>query len=51
MVDLGTYVFIDLNTGKIIPEEFLTNAYVEELYKSEHANTATKQLYVILYAK
>ena len=25
MVDLGTYVFKDLNTGKITPEESFTN--------------------------
>ena len=29
MVDLGTYIFKDLNTGKITPEESFTNAYVE----------------------
>ena len=28
MVDLGTYIFKVLNTGKITPEEFFTNAYV-----------------------
>ena len=32
MVDLGTYEFNDLNAGKIKPEEFFTNAYVEEVY-------------------
>ena len=29
MVDLGSYIFKDLNTGKIIPEESFTNAYVK----------------------
>ena len=30
MVDLGAYIFKDLNTGKITPEESFTNAYVKE---------------------
>ena len=34
MVDLGAYVFKDLNTGKIKLEESFTDAYVEELYES-----------------
>ena len=29
MVDLVAYVFKYLNTGKIIPEQFFTDAYVE----------------------
>ena len=29
--DLGTYMFKDLNTDKITPEELFTNAYVEEV--------------------
>ena len=29
MVDLGTYIFKDLNTGKFTPEELFTNAYVK----------------------
>ena len=41
MVDLGTYVFKDLNTGKIIPKALFTNAYFEEIYGSEHVCTAT----------
>ena len=48
MVDLGTYIFKDLNTDKITPKESFTNAYVEEVYESEHVCTATKQLCVIL---
>ena len=35
----------------ITPEESFTNAYVKELYGSEHVHTATKILRVILYAK
>ena len=51
MVDLGTYIFKYLNAGKITPEEFFTNSYVKEVYKSENVRTATKQLHAILYAK
>ena len=51
MVDLGTYILKNLNTGWITPKEFSTNAYVEEVYGSEHVRTATKQLRVILYDK
>ena len=51
MVELGTYIFKDLNTGKITPEESFTNAYVEEVYESQHVRTATKRLRVILDAK
>ena len=32
MVDLGTYVFKDLNTGEIKPEESFTDTYVKEVY-------------------
>ena len=31
MADLGTYVFKDLNTGKITPEKLFTDAYVKEV--------------------
>ena len=41
MVDLGTYTFNDLNTGKITPRESINNAYVEEVYKSEHVAVRT----------
>ena len=51
MVDLGTYIFKYLNTGKIKPEEYFTNTYVKEVYESYHVRTATKLLRVILYAK
>ena len=51
MVDLGTYIFKILNTGKITPEESFNNSYVEEVYDSEHVSTATERLCVILDAK
>ena len=51
MVDLGTYGFFKNNTGEITPEELLTNAYSDEVYKSEHFCTTTNRLHVILYAK
>ena len=51
MVDLGTYMLKNLNTGEIIPEESFTNAYVKEVYKSENVRTAAKRLRVILDAK
>ena len=51
MVDLGTYIFKELNTGIITSEEFFTNAYAEEVYKSKHVHTYTKLLRVILDAK
>ena len=50
MVDLGTNILKGLNTGGITPEEPFNNAYVEELYESEHVCTATKQLRVMLDA-
>ena len=31
MVDLGTYIFKYLNTDKITPKEFFTDAYVKEV--------------------
>ena len=36
---------------EITTGEFFTNAYVEEVYESEHERTATKRLHVILYSK
>ena len=51
MVDLGTYIFKKFNTGKTTPGESFTNAYVEEVYESQHVSTATKRLRVILDAK
>ena len=51
MVDLGTYEFESLNTGKSTPEKSFTNAYVKEVYESEHVHTATKRLSIILDAK
>ena len=51
MAYLGMYLFKDLNTGEITPEELFTNAYVKEVYESEHVHTATKRLSVIIDAK
>ena len=51
MVILGAYIFKDLNIGKTKPEEPLTDAYVDEVYDSEHAHTATKLLRVIFDTK
>ena len=51
IVDLGTYIFKDLNTSKSTPEEFFTGDYVKEVYKSENLLTATKKLHIILDAK
>ena len=42
MVDLGTHVFTDLNTGKITPEKSFTYAYIKVIYESAHILTATK---------
>ena len=33
MVDLGTYEFTDLETGKIIPADLFMNACVEEKHE------------------
>ena len=51
MVDLGMYVFKDLNIGKIKPEEQFTDDYIEEVYGSEHVRTDAKLLSLILDAK
>ena len=51
MVDLGMYIFKDLNTGKTTIKESFTNANVKELYESGHAHNSTKQLCAILDAK
>ena len=51
MVDLGAYIFTNLNTGEIKHGESFTVASVKEVYKSESIYTATKILRVILYAK
>ena len=45
IVDLGTYIFKDLNTGKITPKESFDNAYSEEVYESDHVNNDTKKRY------
>ena len=51
MVDLGTYVFEALNTGGEITKGSFTNAYVEEVYRSEILRIETKLLRVILDSK
>ena len=51
MVDLGMYIFKYLSSGEIKPEKYFTNAYIKEVYESEHVHTATKILHVILDAK
>ena len=51
MVDLGTYEFKDLDTGKISPKEQFIYAYAEEVHESEQVCTSTKLLRVILYDK
>ena len=38
----------DLNIGESTPKESFTNAYVTEIYESEHLLSATKRLRVIL---
>ena len=50
MVNLGTYIFKYLNTGKLNLKFFII-AYVEEVYESDHVHTAKKQLRLILDAK
>ena len=51
MVDFCTYKCKQLNKVKITPEESFTNAYVEEVYESEHVRTDTKILRVLLDSK
>ena len=41
VVNLGAYTFEDLNTGKVKPEDSFRDAYVEEVYESEHVSTVT----------
>ena len=48
---LGAYEFKDLNIGKITPEWLFTNAYTDEIYKSEQVCTSTKILRTTLNAK
>ena len=43
MVDLGTYKFKDIKTGKITPESLFTNSYTEEINKSKQVLTSSKQ--------
>ena len=51
MVDMGTYEFKYLNTGKLTPAELFMNAYSEEINELEQVHTSTKKLNVILDAK
>ena len=51
MLHLGMYEFKNSNIGRIEPEESFNNAYVRELYESEHVRTATKRLRVIFDSK
>ena len=51
MVDLGVYVFKDLNTRRIKTANVFTNSYVEEVYDSEDVRTSTRRLRIILDAK
>ena len=37
--------------GKIIPEEYVMNAYVEEVFEWEHTRTSIKKMRTILDAK
>ena len=42
MIDLGQYEFKDLNTGKIVWEEYFMNAYVDKVYESVQVRIYTK---------
>ena len=44
IIDLGTYKFKYLNTGKITPEEYFMNAYVYGVYIPEHIRICTKKI-------
>ena len=50
MVDLGTYIFKDLNTGKITLEEFLLMLTLKK-YMGQNMHVLIKLLRVILDAK
>ena len=41
----------DLNTGIFKPEEYFTDAYVKEVYESEHVRNANNRFHIILDAK
>ena len=51
MVDLGAYIFKDLNIREIKPEESFIDTFVEEVYEPEHVHNTKKLLLVILDAK
>ena len=48
---MGTYECKYLSTGEITHEESFTDAYVKEVFESEHVRTAKKLLHVMLNAK
>ena len=48
MVNLGTYEFQGLDTGKITPKIFFKNSYVEEVFESESVRTSNKLVCKIL---
>ena len=41
MIDLGAYIFF-INKGKITPEKYFMNVYVEEVFELDHVCTRTK---------
>ena len=51
MVDLGTYIFKDLNTGKITPEEFLLVLTLKNYMRKNMYILIQKRLRVISDAK
>ena len=46
MVDLDTYEFETLDTGKIVPVEYFMNVYIDEVFESETFHTSTKRLHI-----
>ena len=51
IVDMGTYEFKGLNSGKITSEEMFMDAYQEEIHELYQFRNSTKRLGVILDAK
>ena len=48
VVDLGTYEFKTWDTGKISPEEYYMNVYIDEVFESNFFHTSTKRLHINL---
>ena len=48
MVDLDTYEFETLDTGKIVPVEYFMNVYIDEVFESEIFHTSTKRVHINL---